>query len=68
MRGMVKDRLVLAFRRYFGAASTPTLTNVGRHLWRAEDAATGAWAEYDTSAWRVRRVSESGPGKEGQKQ
>ncbi|MFG1413405.1 hypothetical protein V5G24_20045 [Xanthobacter sp. VTT E-85241] len=68
MRGTVNDRLTQAFRRYFGVKGDLKHWHMGDGLWRVDHPSSGAWAEFDDAAGRLRRVSESGPGKEGQKQ
>lgn len=68
VRGTVEERLTRAFRRHFGVKGDLTHFHYGEGLWRVEHPLSGTWAEFDDAGERLRRVSESGAGKEGQKQ
>jgi hypothetical protein len=55
-------RIRLAFERKFGVADAVEFVNLDDHrLIRVLNPANGSWADYDTTAWRIRAVAWNGP-------
>ena len=54
-----EERCELAFERRFGQSMLPLYRTTPRQgVVRVRDMETGSWAEYDVTAWRIRRVAE----------
>lgn len=55
----LKAKMARAMERRFGASCMPyEFRRAGERRWRVRDPETGSWAEFDVSAWRIRRVAE----------
>lgn len=56
----LRMKIERAFTRRFGASMTSlSVKRTDRpNMLRVVDPETGSWADYDVSAWRVRRVAE----------
>lgn len=58
-RASLDERLRRAHTRNTGTRATDVVvTELRPHLSRTSSPETGAWCEFDTSAWRIRKVAQ----------
>jgi hypothetical protein len=59
MREPLETRLEKAFERRMGKSVMPLrVKQVGPGVCRVTDDENGSWVEFDTTAWRIRRIAE----------